>query len=249
MYFLLSKLLIYFLYPFSWILVLLITSIFIKNIKYKRRLFTASIVLLLIFSNGFLLKQVSNLWDVKPVTLKPDQNYNCAIVLGGYISEYNKNTGFFNGAADRFIQAVKLKETGKTSHLLFTGGNASLTPDGFIEADWLERELQPFHFANGTLLFEKNSRNTFENIRFSKQIILAKHLPPPYLLITSAFHMRRALLVCKKAGLPVTPFPCQLSAEENPISADNFIPAADALSGWNSYLKEMIGYLVTSFKQ
>lgn len=248
MYFLLSKLLIYFLYPFSWIVSLLIVSIFVKNIKYKRRFFTVSIALLLIFSNGFLLKKVSKLWDVKPVTLKPDQNFSCAIVLGGYISEYNQNTGFFNGAADRFIQAVKLKETGKTSHLLFTGGNASLTPDGFIEGDWLKRELQPFHFADSTLLFEKQSRNTFENIRFSKQIIQSKHLPPPYLLVTSAFHMRRALLVCKKAGLQVTAFPCQLSPEENPITADDFIPAADALSGWNGYLKEMIGYIVTSFK-
>ncbi|RYE16391.1 MAG: YdcF family protein, partial [Sphingobacteriaceae bacterium] len=142
----------------------------------------------------------------------------------------------------------KLKETGKTTHLLFTGGNASLTPDGFIEGNWLKQELKPFHFADSTLLFETQSRNTIENIRFSKIIMQAKHLPPPYLLVTSAFHMRRALLICKKEGLQVTPFPCELSAEEHQFSADDIIPSADTLSGWNSYLKEMIGYLVTSFK-
>ncbi|MGI4728249.1 MAG: YdcF family protein [Janthinobacterium lividum] len=248
MYFILSKLLIYFLYPFSWIVVLLIISIFVKNRKYKHQTFIAAIVVLLLFSNEFLLKQVTGFWDAKPITLKPNQTYSCALILGGYISEYNKTTGYFNGASDRFIQAIKLKETNKTSHLLFTGGNASLTPDGFIEANWLKHELQPFRFADSTLLFEKQSRNTFENIRFSKQIIQARHLQPPYLLVTSAFHMRRALLVCKKAGLQVTPFPCEFSASEKPVAVDQFIPSADALSGWNSYLKEIVGYIVTSFK-
>lgn len=249
MYFFLSKLLIYFLYPFSWIVVLIIISLTLKNKKHKRRILLTATVLLLVFSNGLLLKKVTSSWDVKPVALNSNQTYSCALVLGGYISEYNKNTGYFNAAADRFIQAIKLKETGKVSHLLFSGGNASLAPDGFVEGNWLKQELQPFHFADSTLLFEKQSRNTIENIRFSKLIIESRHLKPPYLLVTSAFHMRRALLICKKLGLQVTPFPCELSADENILSADQFIPSAEKLSGWNGYLKEMVGYFVTSFKR
>ncbi|RYE22161.1 MAG: YdcF family protein, partial [Sphingobacteriaceae bacterium] len=103
-------------------------------------------------------------------------------------------------------------------------------------------------FADSTLLFEKQSRNTIGNIRFSKAILDAEHLPPPYLLVTSAFHMRRALLICKKAGLQVTPFPCDLSPAANQVSFDQLFPSADALSGWNGYLKEFVGYIVTSFK-
>ena len=248
MYFFFSKLLIYFLHPLNWILILLIMAVFIKNNRYKRSTILAATIVFLLFSNSFLLNKVAASWDIKPVIL-PKQTYSCALVLGGYISEYDKNTGFFNGAADRFIQALKLKESGTALHLLFTGGNASLTPDGFVEGNWLRQELQPYHFADSTLLFETQSRNTIENIRFSKAILQAKHLPPPYLLVTSAFHMRRALLVCKKAGLQVVPFPCDLSPAETQVSFDDyFLPSADALSGWNNYLKEFVGYIVTSFK-
>ncbi|RYE20047.1 MAG: YdcF family protein, partial [Sphingobacteriaceae bacterium] len=225
MFFLLSKLLIYFLYPLNWILLLLIAAVFIKNTRYKRRIIVAAFIVFLLFSNGILLNKVASAWDIQPKP-QPKKIYSCALVLGGYISEYNKTTGFFNGAADRFIQALKLKESGATTHLLFTGGNASFTPDGFIEGNWLKQELQPYHFADSTLLFEKQSRNTIENIRFSKAILEAKHLPPPYLLVTSAFHMRRALLICKKAGLQVTPFPCDLSPAANQVSFDQLFPSA-----------------------
>lgn len=174
--------------------------------------------------------------------------YSCALILGGYISEDDKHQGYFNNASDRFIQAIKLQETGKVSHLLFTGGDASLNPDGFIEANWLKLQAEAFHRSDSTLLFEKKSRNTIENIRYSKPILEAKHLTPPYLLVTSAFHMRRSLLICKKAGLTVVPYPCNFSGGKGKIVFDDFIPSSDALNGWNIYLKELVGYAVTYLK-
>lgn len=247
MYFLFSKLLIYFLSPFFWIITLFIIAFFLKHRKPKQLTFITALLLLLVFSNGFLLSQFSAHWDIEPYPLNQKKTYSCALILGGYISEVN-GSGFFNNAADRYIQAVKLKETGKVTHLLFTGGDASLTPDGFIEGNWLRAELKPFRFPDSTLLFEKQSRNTIENIRFSKAMLEARHLPPPYLLVTSAFHMRRTLLICKKAGLQVVPFPCNLSPARSAVFIDDFIPSGETLSGWNTYLKEMVGYLVTSFK-
>ena len=92
------------------------------------------------------------------------------------------------------------------------------------------------------------SRNTIENIQFSKQILEAKHLPPPYLLITSAFHMRRALLICKKANLNVEPYPCNFFAGKGIFTFADFIPSAQTLSDWNIYIKELVGYVVTSLK-
>ncbi len=248
MFFILSKVLIYFLYPLSWITVLIITAYFIKNKKYQQRLITATIVLLLVFSNTFLLNKFARLWDVAPDRSKTNLKYSCAIVLGGFVSEDQNKNGYLNSAADRFIQGIKLKETGKVTHLLFTGGNASLKPDGFTEGNWISSELKVFHFPDSTLLFEKQSRNTIENIQFSKIILQAKHLPPPYLLITSAFHMRRALLICKKADIQVVPYPCNFFAGKGSISFDHFIPSAETLANWNIYLKEIVGYIVTAIK-
>lgn len=227
----------------------MLVAFFIKNKKYRRRSFTAAMVLLIIFSNPFLLNQFAKHWDVATNLSKTTKPYSCALILGGYISEDEHKNGYLNWAADRFIQGIKLKETGQVTHLLFTGGNASLTPDGFAESNWISAELQAFHFQDSTLLFEKRSRNTIENIQFSKLILTSKHLSPPYLLVTSAFHMRRALLICKKAGLKVVPYPCNFFAGKGSISVDNFIPSAEMLSNWNIYLKEIVGYIVTFFKR
>ena len=248
MFFILSKLLIYFLFPFSWIVVLLICTCFIKNKIYQRRAFITALAILLVFSNSFLLKRFSRFWDFEPNPVKTTVPYSCALVLGGYISEDEAHNGYFNGAADRFIQAVELKETGKVTNLLFTGGDASLHPDGFTEANWLRLQLKAFHLPDSTLLFEKKSRNTIENISYSKPILEAKHLPPPYLLVTSAFHMRRALLICKKANLDVVPYPCNFSGGKGKITFGDFIPSSDALQDWNTCLKELVGYGVTYLK-
>ncbi|MGI4020857.1 MAG: YdcF family protein [Janthinobacterium lividum] len=227
---------------------MIIVSCFIRNRKYQQHLIVASLLLLLIFSNTFLLNQFAKFWDVAPDQSKTTTKYSCAIVLGGFVSEDNNKKGFLNWAADRFIQGIKLKETGKVTHLLFTGGSASLNPDGFTEGNWISSELKAFHFPDSTLLFEKRARNTIENIQFSKIILQSRHLPPPYLLVTSAFHMRRALLICKKYGVKVVPYPCNFFAGKGSTSVDHFIPSAETLANWNIYLKELVGYAVTFIK-
>ena len=249
MFFILSKLLIYLLFPISWILVLLIFACFTKNKKYKNKSLITSVVLLLFFSNPFLLNQFAKYWDIETISFK-NPSYSCALVLGGYINEDNSGQGFLNAAADRFIQGIKLKESGKVTHLLFTGGSANILPNkfNFTEGNWISRELKAFHIPDSTILFEKKSRNTIENIQFSKKILEAKHLPPPYLLVTSAFHMRRALLICKKEKLNVVAYPCNFFAGKGIFTFADFIPSAQTLSDWNIYLKEMVGYIVTFIK-
>ncbi len=246
MFFILSKLLVYLLYPISWILVLLMIACFIKSRKYQRRTLITALVLLLFFSNSFLLNQFAKYWDIAPYHSTTVSNYSCAIILGGYVSEDENGKGFLNWSADRFIQGIKLEETGKVSHILISGGSASLNPDAFIEADWISAELKAFHIPDSIILVEKKSRNTLENIQFSKAILEDKHLPPPYLLVTSAFHMRRALLICKKADIKVVAYPCNYFAGNGIISAGDFIPSAQTSSDWNIYLKELVGYMVTA---
>lgn len=249
MFFILSKLLIFFIFPILWIIALLLFACFAKHKKQRRGSMIAAVVLLFLFSNPFLLNQFAKLWDIEPVPLKKPV-YSCALILGGYINEDNSGHGFLNAAADRFIQGIKLKENGKVTHLLFTGGSANLVPDqfNFTEGNWIKTEISSFNIADSALIFEKKSRNTIENIQFSKAILAAKHLPPPYLLITSAFHMRRALLICKKANLEVVPYPCNFFAGKGIFTFADFIPSAQTLSDWNVYIKEVVGYVVTNLK-
>ncbi|MDB5131093.1 MAG: hypothetical protein JWR02_842 [Mucilaginibacter sp.] len=248
MFFIFSKLLVIFIYPFTWILGFLIAGVAVKKSHLKRRLLITAAVLALIFSDTFLLDQFAKRWDISPVPLKNSGSYSCVIVLGGFTGEDANGNGYFNTAADRFIEGLKLIATGKASHILISSGNGNLLHDKFAEADWVKTQLKAFKVPDSCVLIENRSRNTIENAAFSKAVINARHLPPPYLLVTSAFHMRRSLGIFKKAKLDVIPYPCNYLAGNGKTSPDSFTPSADALDKWNIYIKEVVGTLVNYLK-
>lgn len=248
MYFILSKLLYIFILPFTWFLAFFITALIVKDRKLKRRFLLISATLLFIFSNPFLFDQFANHWDIKPVPLKKFGPYSCAIVLGGFSGEGANGKGRFTGAADRFIQGLELLATGKVSHILISSGNGSLMPTKFREADWVKTQLQQLKVPDSCILIENRSRNTIENAAFSKLILNKSHLQPPYILVTSAFHMRRSLGIFKKAKIDVVPYPCDYTAGSGNFSLDEFVPDSGVFGGWNYYIKEVIGTLVNYFK-
>lgn len=245
MYFVLSKILLVLILPLTWILILLSISLVSKGKKWKYRCLVAAIALLVLFSNPFLFNQFAQSWDIAPY--KPDnKKYSCAIVLGGFSSGSYKADGYFNTAADRFIQGTKLLSTGQASHLLITGGTGSLLPDEFREATWVKKQLREFNYPDSAILIESNSKNTLENARFSKVLLNSAKLKPPYLLVTSAFHMRRSLMIFKKSGMDVIPYPANYLVRRKAVASD-IIPSAEVLSGWNIYIKEVVGYAANSF--
>jgi uncharacterized SAM-binding protein YcdF (DUF218 family) len=248
MFFVLSKLLLIFILPLTWILFFLIVALIVKKEHLRRRYLWISFALLFIFTIPYLLNSFAGLWDIKPVALKKSGPYSCAIVLGGFSGEGANGEGYFTGAADRFIEGIKLFNTGKVSHILITGGNGSLIPDNFSEGTWAGRQLKLFKVPDSCILVESRSRNTIENAAFSKPVLEQNHLQPPYLLVTSAFHMRRAQGIFKKTKIDVIPYPCNYLAGPANFSVDQLIPDAGVLGGWNFYIKEAMGTFVNLFK-
>ncbi|WP_207420448.1 YdcF family protein [Desertivirga brevis] len=247
MFFLLSKLLVIFIYPITWIVFAFLLAIYCKNKKLQRRFLLTGFFLLLFFSLPFFQNSYARLWDI---TTKPDnKQYGAAIVLGGYGSEDRNGGGYFNGASDRFIQGTRLKISGKVKYLVFSGGNANvLLPKSFIESSWTAEVLKDFKVEPKDVLIEKESRNTLENALFTQRLLKANNVPPPYLLVTSAFHMRRSLLTFEKAGVEVIPYSCNYIAGHERLSIDSFLPNAETLSKWEKYIKELIGYIVYYLK-
>jgi uncharacterized SAM-binding protein YcdF (DUF218 family) len=202
----------------------------------------------LIFTDPFLLNEFAKNWDIKPVPLKQSGSYSCAIVLGGFSGEDGNGNGFFNGSADRFIQGLKLLTTGKVSHILISGGSGNLIHNKFKESDWVKTQLIQFKVPDSCILIENRSRNTIENAAFSKQLLKDNHLQPPYILVTSAFHMRRSLGIFKKSQLEVIPYPCNYMTGIGNASLNDLIPDAAVLGGWDFYIKEVIGTAVNYLK-
>jgi uncharacterized SAM-binding protein YcdF (DUF218 family) len=246
MYFILSKVLLFLLSPLYWIMTLILIAALTHRPKLRRRTALVGVILLLIFSNPYLQSKVAKAWEWPSVTLPDTAHYSCAIVLGGFGSQNSKGEGYFGWAADRFIQGMRLQLTGKTSHILISGGNGSLRPGEFSEGEWARGQLKQFRFADSTILIEGKSRNTMENAKFSQALLQKSGLKPPYLLITSAFHMRRAVMIFKRANVNIVPYTCNFVAGDVPFSIYAMVPDLDTISGWNLWIKEVVGYTVNS---
>ncbi|MEO8962486.1 MAG: YdcF family protein [Ginsengibacter sp.] len=232
-----------FLSPCNWIIILLIAVYFIRTKSLKKTFIFLAVSLFIIFGNHWLLNLYARTWQPEPVAVNTLPVYSCGIVPGGFASPRENSDGYFNASADRFIQAVKLYRLGKIKHLLISGGNGKPGDKNFREAAWVKTQLVEFGVPDSVIFVEDVSDNTQDNAFNSKRILDSLHLRPPYLLISSAFHIPRASLIFKKGGLAVEPFPCNYTEGLDSFSLDDLLPRPSVLLGWDRYMKETLGYL------
>jgi uncharacterized SAM-binding protein YcdF (DUF218 family) len=132
------------------------------------------------------------------------------VVLGGAIDlDLSAATGaaVFSRAADRIVAAAALARQYPNARIVFSGGNANLVSDSSAkEADYALSVFESLGIAKARLTLERGSRNTLENAEFSRAIANPKD-GERWLLVTSAFHMPRAVGLFRKAGFVVEPYP------------------------------------------
>lgn len=200
----------------------------------------------LFFTNPFIVNELLKLWekDVKPVA--QTAHHDIGIVLGGIIDikPPTKDRIYFSGGADRLLQAIWLYDKGKIDKILITGGAAAVVGDKIPEAPMLKKFLLICGIPEDDIYVEAEARNTHENALFSSELIEKRAPDAELLLITSAFHMRRAEACFNKVNLEVTPFPVDyVSATRSFMPQQLFIPSADALGKWETLLHEIVGFL------
>lgn len=232
-----------FLSPLNLIIILILATYFFRKKKLKKVFIILAICVFIIFGNRWLLNLFAHAWQPGPVAFTTLPVYSCGIVAGGFASPLENGDGYFNATADRFIQAVKLYKLGKIKNILISGGNGKDSEKSFREADWVKSQLTVFGIPDSVIVTEDESNNTKDNAINSKRLLDSLHLPPPYLLISSAYHIPRAALTFKKSGLRVDVFPCNFMDVDTSFSISDLLPRPSVLLGWDVYLKEVVGYL------
>jgi uncharacterized SAM-binding protein YcdF (DUF218 family) len=206
------------------------------------------IVLLLIavlFSNPFIYRTISMWWQPAPAHLPAGTQYSVGILLGGMSMYDARDTGYFGNNADCFIQAANLYHSGQIRKVLISGGTGSLLSNEPTEARFLLKELLRNGVKKEDIIVEADSRNTFENALFSKKILDSLQLQQPFVVITSAQHMPRSMMVFRHAGFinPVA-YPCDYKVIDARFSfEDSFIPDIKLLKDWQYLIKEFIGVI------
>jgi len=245
MFFILSKILYFLLVPFWWVVILLVWRWLSKNPKLKKRLLVISITILILFTNPFFFQTVSLWWQPSPVELPANTTYEAGIILGG-LSGYDKNErGHFGNNADRFIQTANLYHQGIIKKIIVSGGTGKLSQNEPAESFFLRKQFIANGIPDSAIIIESRSRNTYENAIFSKHLTDSLHLRPPFILITSAQHMKRSVSVFKKAKFDCVAFPCDYKVTPQKFNLeDTIIPDISFLNIWGSLIKEMVGLVV-----
>jgi uncharacterized SAM-binding protein YcdF (DUF218 family) len=131
------------------------------------------------------------------------------VVLGGAISpdvSAARDDVALNEAAERLTVVAALAQQYPQARILFSGGSGAFLFREGTEAEFALRLLVSFGIARERILLEDRSRNTVENAEHSKA--LARPRPGErWLLVTSAFHMPRAVGAFRKAGFAVEACP------------------------------------------
>ncbi|TDO27049.1 YdcF family protein [Sediminibacterium goheungense] len=244
MFFILSKLLLFLLVPFTWIMGLLVWICFTKSPRLKRRLAILTICIAIVFTNPWLYKKVNLAWQTPKRNLLPLEQYETGILLTGMVQFDKYNEGYFGSTADRFIQTAALYHSGKIKKILVTGGSGSLFRTYLSEAEYLKKAFIANAVPEKDIIIEPLSRNTYENAIFSKKIIDSLQLKPPFLLITSALHMPRSNAVFRKAGIVFVSYPTDYKVIEEDFTFYNTLfPDPILLKNWSVFLKEIIGLM------
>jgi uncharacterized SAM-binding protein YcdF (DUF218 family) len=175
---------------------------------------------------------------------EPD-NLGCMIVLGGaFETEVTTRRGGIelNQAGDRFVEALRLLRAHPQSRVLVSGGDGSLSGAYEGDAAASARFFSIFGIAPERLVGEATSRTTYENVVNTKDILVREKLQG-CLLITSAFHMPRAVGLFRKAGIDMTPWPTDYRTAGNVRLMPDFSqPTANAQLTATA-LREWIGLL------
>ncbi len=251
MFFILSKLLYFLTLPVNWCLTLFLWAYFTKSEVLKKKLFITSIVLLYLFSNEFLSDLSIGKWEFRDDTvfenLEKEKAYEYAIVLGGmtWHDEVTGQTQFLR-SGDRLFQAIRLLQQKKIKKIIFTGGSGSLDNPNTKEGVHIQKYLNEIGIPDSSLVIENESNNTHENASFTKNILKnLNYKDEDVLLITSAFHMRRALACFKKAGITnIQPFATDFYTSKIRFEFDHcFLPDVDAIQANTILVHEIIGYI------
>lgn len=248
MQFFFSKLVIFLIAPANWIICGFFLFLVARSKRWKKIIGLSTLAIGLIFTNSWLFRTVCLRWQPPRTALSGKFG---AVILPGGLAGYDKaGEGYFGFAADRFIQTVSVYKQGYTDKIIVTGGNGLLNRDLPPEADFLYRQLILQGVPPGDILIENESRNTEQNALLTRQLLDSAGLKPPFVLVTSAMHMRRCAQEFNNAGISTVIFPCNYEVIGTDLNfIEYFWPDFSIPEKWGRLLKEMVGYCVSRNRQ
>jgi uncharacterized SAM-binding protein YcdF (DUF218 family) len=252
MEFYLSKILNFFINPLYILSSVILIQLFIIFFSESKKLVTffskLFLILFLFFGysplSNFLLSKIE---DYIQPSKYPVQQLTGVIVLGGSfnsgLESKERNEVSINSSAERLTKVLEIYKKNPRLLILFSGFSNELKPQGWSDSDMAKKFFLDQGVKIDNLIFENQSRNTFENVKYSKDIIA--NYKGTWGLITSASHMPRSFFAFKKQSLILEPINVDYKTGTSRMFWINF-DISSGLSKWSIILHESIG--ITYYK-
>ena len=235
MYYYLSKILGPFLNPSNFLFLLLII-LCIFFLKSKKRILLSFLII--------------NISVIITIAFFPIGSLGLKFLEKEFIikKEYKniKNIVVLSGEDKRIIASINLAYKYPDSNIYYVGGNAYLVKNEFNDDPTLAKKLyEDLNFDMDRLYFVGKSRNTIENFKEIKQLDLKYK---ETILVTSAYHMKRSMMIAKKNGVKVLPYGINFASNsEIPlINRYQVFDVANNLLNFNTFFREILG--IVAFK-
>lgn len=166
------------------------------------------------------------------------------IILGGFEDGWvsaGRGGLAVNEAAERLTEGIRLARHLPVAKVVFTGGDGEFAggPDaaGPVREYFIDSGIAPER-----IIVEQNSRNTFENAIFTRDLVHPAD-GSRWLLVTSAFHMPRAIGVFREAGFDVIAHPVDFRTRDRRDVFRPFGSIGEGLVRADLAAKEWIGLI------
>lgn len=170
------------------------------------------------------------------------------VVLGGVVDPdiYARHQGSgLNSAIGRITEAARLAHRFKAARIIFAGGSVTPGSGAPSEAEAAREIFAALGIGDTRLTLDLLSRNTFENAYYAR--LIAQPKPGErWLVVTSAFHMARAMGSFRAVDFPVLPYPVDYRAAGFPRNPPSVVTGMTFVSIAMHEITGLIAYRLTN---
>jgi uncharacterized SAM-binding protein YcdF (DUF218 family) len=239
--------------PLSVVIALLLVGLFLVWFTRKQKtgkiVITTGVILLILLSYGFtsdrLLKPLERRFpplmiDSRPVVSGEVSSVKWIVLLGGghtYDRDLPVTSHIPGDSLARLTETIRIYKRIPGSKILLSGGAVF---DPYPEAKVLSSFAQMLNVPSEDIVLDNDSRDTEEQAKRIRAIIGRD----PFVLVTSAYHMPRAVAIFKKQNMAPVPAPTNhmVRKREN-IHPSDFYPSSMGLRKTEIAVHEYMGLI------
>jgi uncharacterized SAM-binding protein YcdF (DUF218 family) len=167
------------------------------------------------------------------------------VVLGGSFDtavSAARGRPALNESAERLTETAGLARRHPAARIVFTGGDGLLLGGAGNESDDAAAVFAQMGVPAERIAYERQSRNTWENAILTRGLVAPRD-GEVWLLVTSAWHMPRAIGAFRKAGFAVEPYPVDMRTRGPGDLARPFTAVSEGLRRTDVAAREWLGLL------